>query len=246
MSQAGLVLNQKTASTTNLKFSSGGTGDVLSLPIMAKRLATLFWILVGLAGCSTVNYTPGATLLSGLTLYQGEMQRLGGSAARWPERQRAGGTLKMTITATVGASPEFYRLVDLDIRRREFTITMRETSLRPDRIQEMKDELGQMNDEIAALKSVVRTQLAALRVPTDPDRRIEETATRGLISLALDNFSGSAGGRAFEARSAKVGPYVVTDLGEFSTVRAPDGQTFRCALFGMPEEGAGMRCEPAK
>ena len=213
---------------------------------MAKRLAILSWILAGLAGCSTATYTPGATLLSGLTLYQGEMQRLGGLSARWPERQQAGGTLKTIITATVGASPEFYRLVDLDIRRREFTITMRETSLRPDRIQEMKDELNQMNDEIAALKPVVRTQLAALRVPTDPDRRIEEAATRGLISLALDNFSSNGGGRALDARSAKVGPYVVTDLGGFSTVRTPEGQTFRCALFGVPEEGAGIKCEPVR
>ena len=59
--------------------------------------------------------------------------------ARWPERQRAGGTLKTTITATVGGSPEFYRLVDLDIRKREFIVTMRETSVRPDRVKEMNE-----------------------------------------------------------------------------------------------------------
>ena len=98
--------------------------------------------------------------MSGLTQYQGEMQRIGSSASRWPERQRVGGALKTTITTTVGGSAEFYRLVDLDIRKREFIVTMRETSVRPDRIKEMNDELAQMNDEIEALKPVVRTQLA--------------------------------------------------------------------------------------
>ena len=174
------------------------------------------------------------------------MQRLGSSTVRWPERQRAGGTLKTIITGTVGGSAEFYRLVDLDIRKREFTVTMRETTVSPDRLQEMKKEVAQMNDEIAALKPVIRTQLAALRVAVDPERRVEEAATHGLISLALDAFSSNGGGRGLEAPSAKVGPYVVTDLGGFSTVRAPDGQTFRCVLFGVPEEAAGIKCEPAK
>ena len=213
---------------------------------MINRPLLCLWVAIGFSGCSTATLTPGATLLSGLSQYQGEMQRLGGSAARWPDRQRAGGTLKTIIISTVGASPEFFRLVDLDIKKKEFTITMRESSLRPDRIQDMKDELGRMNDEIAALKPVVRTQLAALRLPTDPDRRIEEAATRGLISLALDNFSSNGGDRGLGAPSAKVGPYVVTDLGGFATVRSPDGQTFRCLLFGVPEEGAGMTCEPIR
>jgi hypothetical protein len=48
--------------------------------------------------------------------YQGEMQGAGNSTARWPERQQVGGALKTVITATVGGSKEFYRLVDLDIR----------------------------------------------------------------------------------------------------------------------------------
>src|SRR5688572_23451914 len=140
---------------------------------MANRLALLFLIGIGLSGCSTTNLTPGATLLSGLTQYQGEMQRIGSSASRWPERQRVGGALKTTITTTVGGSAEFYRLVDLDIRKREFIVTMRETSVRPDRIKEMNDELVQMNDEIAALKPVVRTQLASLRVESEPNQQIE-------------------------------------------------------------------------
>lgn len=174
------------------------------------------------------------------------MRKLGSSPSRWPERQRAGGTLKTTITTTVGGSAEFYRLVDLDVRKREFIVTMRETSVRPDRVKEMNDELAQMNDEIAALKPVIRTQLAALRVESEPNQRIEEAATRGLLSLALDGFSSNGGARGFEAPSTKVGQYLVADHGTFSTVRAPDGQTFRCVLFGVAEEGSGIRCEPNK
>ena len=213
---------------------------------MTNRLALLFWIGIGLSGCSTPSLTPGATLLSGLTQYQGEMQRIGSSASRWPERQRVGGALKTTITTTVGGSAEFYRLVDLDIRKREFIVTMRETSVRPDRIKEMNDELAQMNDEIAALKPVVRTQLASLPVENGPNQQIEAAATRGLLSLALDGFSSNGGARGFDAPSTKVGPFVVTDHGTFSTVRAPDGQTFRCLVFGIADGGSGIRCEPMR
>jgi hypothetical protein len=168
------------------------------------------------------------------------------AASRWPERQRAGGILKTVITTTVGASPEFYRLVDLDVRKREFTVTIRETTVRPDRLKEMNEELAQMNDEIAALKPVVRTQLAALQYHGDPQRRVEDVAVRGLISLALDGFSSNGGGRGLEAPSTKVGQFVVTDLGSFSVVRAPDGETFRCLMFAVAEQGAGIRCDPVK
>jgi hypothetical protein len=210
---------------------------------MTKIRAMAFWLLIGAAGCSTGAYTPGATLLSGMQRYQGEMQRLGGSTSRWPERQQASGTLKTVITATVGGSKEFYRLVDLDVRKREFTITMRETSLRPDRLQEMKDELAKMNEEVVALKPIIRGQMAAVPVQSDPKQRVEGAATLGLLTLALDAFS-SSGASALDAPSTKVDQYVVTDLGSFSTVRSPDGQTFRCSVFGLPDEGAGVKCEP--
>ena len=216
------------------------------MSIMVKILVGLFGIVIGLAGCGTANLTREATLLSGITQYQGDMQRLGSSASRWPERQRLGGSLKTTITTTVGASAEFYRLIDLDIRKREFILTMRETSVQPDRVKEMNNELEQMNDEIAALKPVIRTQLASLRVESEPNRRIEEAATRGLLSLALDRFSSNGGARGFESPSSQVGQFLVTDHGSFSTVRAPDGQTFRCMLFGIAEEGAGIKCDPIK
>ena len=198
-----------------------------------------------LFGCAAAPpFTPGATLLAGITHYQGELHRLGGRE-RWPERQRAGGTLKTIITTTIGASGEFYRLVDLDLRKREFVVTLRETAVRPDRVKEMQAEMAQIDDEMAALKAVVRTQLAAFPVEHDPTQRIEAVAVRGLLRLALENFSSNGSGRKLEAPSTKVGPFLVTDLGSFAAVRDPDGKVFRCFLFGVPDEAAGMKCDPA-
>jgi hypothetical protein len=212
---------------------------------MTKIGPMLFLLLVGASGCSSSPYTPGATLLSGMQHYQGEMQRLTSSTSRWPERQQIGGQLKTVITSTVGGSAEFYRLVDLDVRKREFTITMRETSLRPDRLEEMRDELIKMNQEVAALKPIVRAQTAVLPVQREPQQRIEGAATAGLLNLALDAFSSNRPS-GLEPSSTRVDQYLVTDLGSFSTVRTPEGQTFRCALFGVPDEGAGIKCEPIK
>jgi hypothetical protein len=212
--------------------------------VMMKIKPMLLLLLIG-AGCSGGGYTPGATLLLGMQQYQGEMQRVSSSTSRWPERQQIGGNLKTVITATVGGSAEFYRLVDLDVRKREFTITMRETSLRPDRLEEMKDELVKMNQEVAALKPIIRAQTAVLPVQRDAQQRVEGVATVGLLNLTLDSFSSNRAS-ALETPSTKVDQYVVTDLGSFSTVRTPEGQTFRCALFGMPDEGAGIKCEPIK
>ncbi len=174
------------------------------------------------------------------------MQRFSGSPLRWPDRQRTGGNLKNVITVTVGASPEFYRLVDLDIRKREFEVTLRETNVPADRVKEMKDELIQMNQEITALKPVIRTQLASLRLDTAAEHGVEEVAARGLLSLALEEFSSNRRAGGFEAPATKVGPYVVSDLGSFATVRGPDGRNYRCVVFGVAEEGAGIKCEPVK
>ncbi|MGE5219034.1 MAG: hypothetical protein ACM3SP_18725 [Chloroflexota bacterium] len=214
---------------------------------MIARLLLFGFCAVGLSACAaSTTASRGATLLSGMKEYQGDMQSLGASPLRWPDRQRAGGTLKEIITVTVGVSPEFFRLIDLDIRRREFEITMRETHVPAARMKEMKEELVQMNDEISALKPVIRTQLAAIRLDGHTEPMIEEAATRGLLSLALDEFSPNGGSRGLDAPSTKVGQYLVTDLGSFATVRAPDGQSFRCVVFGIAEEGAGMKCEPVK
>jgi hypothetical protein len=209
-----------------------------------KSILALLLLAFAFSGCSTPNVSRSGTLLSSLTDYQLDMQSIS-SSSRWPERQRVAGTLKTVITGTVGASPEFYRLVDLDLRKREFTATMRDTNLRPDRLREMQDELVVMDEEIAALKPVVKTQLTAVasHSPGDP---IENAATLGLLGMAVDNFSVTGRARGPEAPSTRVGQFLVTDLGTFSTVRTPEGQSYRCNVFSVPEEGGGIRCQPVR
>ena len=210
-----------------------------------NNLLAVFALLM-LCGCSTSGpVSPGASLLLGLSDYQGEMQHAGNSPERWPDRQRAGGDLKGIITATVDGSREFYRLVDLDIKKREFVITMRDASLRADRKQEMKDELVKMDEEILSLKPIVREQVVAIPAPGESRERVESVATYGMLKLAVDKFS-SSGGRAVDPPSTWVDQNLVTDLGSFSTVRTLDGQIYRCALYSVPDAGAGMKCEPLK
>jgi len=208
---------------------------MMQIIILALALMTGVW------GCATANVSRGATLLSGVNQYHSEMQRVGNQPGRWPERQHAATALKGVITGTLGSSSEFYRLVDLDLRKREFVLTMRETNVRADRVNEMKQELVQIDDEIAALKPVIKTQLNAVKIADQPSE-IESIATLGLLGLAVDGFS-ATGGRGLEAPSTKVSEYVITDLGSFSTVRSPKGQMYRCTLFGQVEDGVGIRCE---
>lgn len=212
---------------------------------MLRINISLLLIVLAMSACSTANISRGGTLLYGLNQYHSDMQRAGNQLSRWPDRQQAAGEFKTVITGMVGASPEFYRLVDLDLRKREFTITLRETNVRPERKKEMTDELAQMEEEIAALRPVIKTQLSALRLLEQPDG-IDAIATLGLLGIALDGFSASASSRGLESPSTKVGQYQVTDFGSFATVRAVSGQMFRCNVFGSLDDGAGVRCEPGK
>src|ERR1044071_10338986 len=203
---------------------------VFSAAMRRKNLLAVFPFLM-LYGCAGSRpASPGATLLLGLSDYQGEMQHAGNSPERWPGRQRAGGELKGIITATVGGSREFYRLVDLDIRKREFVITMRDLSLRTDRTQEMKDELVAMDEEILALKPIVREQVATMPAAGESRQQGETVATHGLLKLAVDKFS-SSGGRGIDPPSTWVDQNLVTDLGSFSTLRTLDGQIYHCSLY---------------
>lgn len=210
----------------------------MNLRMAALLVCGMLW------GCATGQVSLGPTLLSGMQRYDGEMQSIGSSGSRWPERQRAGGALKTVITGTIGGSREFYRLVDLDIKRREYLIALRETSLRADRLQEMKDELVSMSEETNRLKPIVKAQMAALPAPQDA-QWVERIAAQGLLSLALDSFSND-GARASDTPSTKIDGHVVTDMGTFSTVRSPEGHSYRCSLYGAGEEGSGIRCEPVK
>jgi len=211
---------------------------------MLKINILLLVTALGMWGCSTA-VSRGGMLLYGLNQYQSDMQRAGNQPSNWPARQQSAGEFKRVITAMVGASPEFYRLVDLDQRKREFIITLRETNVRPERIKEMQDELAQMDDEIAALRPAVKTQLSAHRLHQQPDG-IDAIATLGLLGIALDGFSASTSNRGAESPSTKVGQYVVSSMGSFATVRAASGQTFRCNIFGNLDDGAGVSCEPGK
>jgi len=211
---------------------------------MMKLSIALWFVVSALTGCATQTVSRGGTLLSGLTQYHGDMRSLT-SLSRWPERQHTAGSLKTVIIGTIGASPEFYRLIDLDLRKREFTVTLRDSNVTAQRQREMQEELLAMDDEIAALKPVVKTQITAV-ASHDPGDPIENAATLGLLGLAVDNFSAAGGSRGGEAPSTRVGPYLVTDLGAFSTVRTPEGNSYRCNVFNVPEEGGGMKCEPVR
>jgi hypothetical protein len=218
---------------------------ILCSMMRGKRLALISLLMLCDCSTQTGQISPGATLLSGLNDYQGEMQHAGNSPDRWPDRQRAGGALKDIITATVGGSREFYRLVDLDIKKREFVITLRDSHLRTDRTQEMKDELVAMDEEILALKPIVREQVAAMPVTGESHGAVEKVATYGMLKLAVDKFS-SSGRRGIDPPSTWVEQDLVTDLGTFSTVRTLDGAMYRCSLYGISDEGSSMKCALTK
>jgi hypothetical protein len=212
---------------------------------MMKLKHTLYLSLLFLIGCTAQNVSPGATFLVGLNDYQGEMESLDGRTDRWADRQRAGNSLKQTYLAAIGGSREFNRMVDLDVKRREFLITLRDLSVKPDRVKEMNDELVTMNKDVEALKEIVKGQAtnAELRAQQQP-QQIEAVAAIGLVSMAIDSFSSMTVPTGPNPPSTKVGPYIVSDFGGLlSAVTTPAGQTVRCATLLIPETGAGIKCE---
>src|SRR6266481_3192576 len=213
---------------------------------MMKLKHTLYLPLLFLLGCTAQNVSPGATFLVGLNGYQDEMESLEGRTDRWPDRQRAGNSLKQTYLAAIGGSREFNRMVDLDVRRREFLITLRDLSVKPDRAKEMNDELVTMNEDVEALKEIVKGQAAnaELRAQQQP-QQLETVAAIGLVSMAIDSLSSMTVPTGANPPSTRVGPYVVKDFGGLlSTVTTPEGQTFRCATLLIAETGASIKCEP--
>lgn len=203
--------------------------------------------LVLLCGCATGPVSPGMTLLAGINHYQEEVEMFGMRSERWPERQRMGNLLKNTFAAALGRSQEFNRLVDLDLRRREFMITLSESSLPANRVKEMKGEILKMNEEADAFKTMVKRQIAAIPVAVqEPNQRIEGIATIGLLTLAIDGFFSTSNPTGASAPITKVGPYIVTDTGGSATVQTPQGQIYRCSTFLVQDEGAGINCEPPR
>ena len=171
------------------------------------------------------------------------MDQLSGRVDRWPDRQKAAESIKTTYVTTLGGSKEFNRLVDLDLRRREFLITLRLENVAPEREKEMKAELIRIHEQMEELKSIVKGQIARVesRDPAQPGV-IETVATVGLLDLAMDSFVVAIPPSEPPAMSTRVGAYLVTDEGDLSTVRAPDGQIFRCRTTVVPDSGASIRC----
>ena len=213
---------------------------------MRKLKPALFLSLLFLFGCSSTNTNPGATFLVGLNNYQGEMERLEGRPERWFDRQRAGDSLKQTHLVTFGGSREFNRMVDLDVRRREFLITLRDYSVKPDRVKEMKDELVTMNKDVDSLKEIVKSQAANAELQSQQQsQQLETVAAIGLVNMAIDSFASMTLPSGPNPPSTKVGPYIVSDFGGLlSTVTTPEGQTVRCATLVFSEAGASIKCEP--
>jgi hypothetical protein len=203
------------------------------------KIRYLFLLLI-LGACSSKSVSPGMTLVTGLTGYHDEMERLEGQAARWPERQRIGDTIRTTFLMTMGGSKEFNRLVELDVKRREYLIALRANSLRPDRAAQVKQELVGIDAEIDALATIVKGQVAA-RLTSQPQQMVEGVATSGLLTMAIDNFSPGLA-RDVAIPSVKVGDYTVIDQKKFTIVKTPEGQTFHCTTVLVQEEGAGINC----
>ena len=203
----------------------------------------LFLLLI-LGACSSKSVSPGMTLLTGLNGYHDEMERLEGQEARWPERQRVGNTIRTTFLMTMGGSKEFNRLVELDVKRREYLIVLRANSLRPDRVAQVKQELVGINADIDALTTIVKGQVAARSTSqpqAEPQQMIESVATVGLLTMAIDNFSPN-GAADVAVPSINVGGYTVIDQKNFTLVKTPQGQTFQCTTVLVQEEGAGINC----
>ena len=205
----------------------------------------LFLLLI-LGACSSKSVSPGMTLLTGLNGYHDEMERLEGQEARWPERQKVGNTIRTTFLMTMGGSKEFNRLVELDVKRREYLIALKANSLRPDRAAEVKQELVGIDADIEALATIVKGQLAARSISQSepqPQQVIEGVATVGLLTMAIDNFSPNIA-RDVAVPNINVGGYTVIDQKNITLVKTPQGQTFRCTTVLVQQEGAGIDCAP--
>ncbi|MGH7774958.1 MAG: hypothetical protein ACREQA_22250 [Candidatus Binatia bacterium] len=210
---------------------------------MRRNIASVLLFLV-FFGCTPAVTSRGMTFVAGLKRYQDEMGRLEARPERWPERQRLAESLKTIYTFTIGGSEEFNRLVNMDLRKREFLIALREGSVRPERVKEMNEELVKISKQVDGLGEVIKGQVLHTELHGyDQPQHIESVATIGLVNLAMESFSSA--NRGVSVRSTKVGLYVVTDQGDVSTVRTAEGQTFRCSTTTIQDEGATIKCEPA-
>ncbi len=196
-------------------------------------------------GCVSAKASSGPTLWASINNYHDEMRNLESRPELWPDRQRLAESTKIAYVATFGGSREFNRLVDLDVRRREFLIALRDPRLKPERKKEIEQELLVLGQQIEILQPLVKEQMIAaqLRVQeASPTTTIESIATVGLLNLAIDEFSPVTG--RGEAPVTRVGPYTVTAQGLSSEVLTPQGRVFRCATTLLSEQAASIDCKP--
>ncbi|HEY7164502.1 MAG TPA: hypothetical protein VIB79_08065 [Candidatus Binatia bacterium] len=210
----------------------------------ARKAGCTALLLMALAACTPAHVSPTLTFVTGLNSYHEEMDLLSGRPERWPDRQRLADSIKVAHVAMLGGSVEFNRFVDIDLRRREFLIMLRDQSLNEARAQEMRQELRGMEDQLAALRSALKAQAMRNELAQNPPAAgAEKIATVGLFNLAIDSFAPESRDRE---RSTQVGPYVVVDDGAMTTVTAPDGETFHCTTKLISEAGAAMTCTSEK
>jgi hypothetical protein len=202
-----------------------------------------YLLLVLMSGCTPLG-SPGMTLLQSLNHYREGVGELENQPDRWPERQRMGDALKTRYMYTIGPSAEFNHLVDLDFRRREFLITLHDPSLKPERSIEIKEELLNIDNDIATLVERVKAQVANVELATrQQPRAIEVVAATGLASLGIERFLSPGVFPHTIPPSITVGNrYVVTDYGSYSTIKTPDGQMHRCATIILDEGIAAIEC----
>jgi len=209
---------------------------------MKKETVCLLWFLLSSCG-PPPSISPGMTFLQSLTKYRAGVEQLEDKPERWPERQALGDWLKSQYRFFIGASREFDRLLDLDFKRRELVIALNDPSLRPDRATEIKQELAKMDQDVADLIGPVKTQItnAELRAQQQP-QKVEPFAAIGLMTLALEAFSFPS--RPPSSSVTLSGGYVVNDHALFSTLRTPEGETYRCSTLSMGEAAAIIKCDP--
>jgi hypothetical protein len=176
--------------------------------------------------------------LQSLNDYHREIEQLEKHPERWPYRSSAKEKLKTRHRATLGESQEFNRLVDLDFTRRELAITLKDPSVKPDRVGEIREELIRIDGEVAALKEPVKARMADTTL-YNPSEDIETLAAIGLLSLGVDALSSAAG----SSRTTTIAGHTLTNHGDFSTLTTPSGRTYRCAYASIGEDESRLECD---
>lgn len=206
-----------------------------------KRIYYMLFLL--LFGCGSPIVSPGMTFIQRLDQYREEVSLLEDKPDRWPYRQGLAERLKAQYALTFGRSVEFNRIADLEYRRKEFEITLRNPSLNPERAREIREELVQINKAMAELKGAVEAQIAKAEweAPRDEPQQIEPIAAIGLLTMAIDKFISPAIPSQTFHPSTKVGEYLVADHGSFSTVKTPEGRIYNCTPI-LFDEGVNIKC----